>query len=153
MFYYFSVFDDEDENKLSYTEIHQQYKKLVSTNVSNMLTGRMFPNCPIFMFLPYHDLLNQFYVADSSHQTDVSCFAFCRWRSCQRITCKRLASTSSSFWTRAPLLWPSPKLCRYVKHNTVSLPVNLNGESRIGCAYTNPYVLLVPNILLLVCVY
>lgn len=26
----FSVFDDEDENKLSYTEIHEQYKKLVS---------------------------------------------------------------------------------------------------------------------------
>ncbi len=27
----FLVFDDEDENKLSYTEIHLQYKKLVST--------------------------------------------------------------------------------------------------------------------------
>ncbi|XP_034041632.1 cilia- and flagella-associated protein 36 isoform X3 [Thalassophryne amazonica] len=26
-----TVFDDEDENKLSYTEIHQQYKKLVET--------------------------------------------------------------------------------------------------------------------------
>lgn len=25
-----SVFDDEDENKLSYTDIHMQYKKLVS---------------------------------------------------------------------------------------------------------------------------
>lgn len=25
-----SVFDDEEENKLSYTEIHQQYKELVS---------------------------------------------------------------------------------------------------------------------------
>lgn len=25
-----SVFDDEDENKLSYTDIHIQYKKLVS---------------------------------------------------------------------------------------------------------------------------
>lgn len=24
-----SVFDDEDENKLTYTEIHQQYKQLV----------------------------------------------------------------------------------------------------------------------------
>lgn len=24
------VFDDEEENKLSYTEIHQQYKQLVS---------------------------------------------------------------------------------------------------------------------------
>lgn len=29
-FFYSSVFDDEDENKLSYTEIHHQYKKLVS---------------------------------------------------------------------------------------------------------------------------
>lgn len=28
-----SVFDDEDENKLSYTDVHQQYKTLVSTGV------------------------------------------------------------------------------------------------------------------------
>lgn len=28
-----SVFDDEDENKLAYTEIHEQYKKLVSSVV------------------------------------------------------------------------------------------------------------------------
>lgn len=29
VFAVFSVFDDEDENKLTYTEIHQQYKQLV----------------------------------------------------------------------------------------------------------------------------
>lgn len=29
-----SVFDDEEENKLSYTEIHQQYKQLVSNGIS-----------------------------------------------------------------------------------------------------------------------
>lgn len=32
--FFLPVFDDEDENKLSYTEIHQQYKKLVSTGFS-----------------------------------------------------------------------------------------------------------------------
>lgn len=30
---FFSVFDDEDENKLSYTDIHVQYKKLVSADI------------------------------------------------------------------------------------------------------------------------
>lgn len=29
-----SVFDDEEENKLSYTEIHQQYKQLVSNGAA-----------------------------------------------------------------------------------------------------------------------
>lgn len=29
-----SVFDDEEENKLSYTEIHQQYKQLVSSSTA-----------------------------------------------------------------------------------------------------------------------
>lgn len=29
---FLSVFDDEDENKLSYTDIHVQYKKLVSAD-------------------------------------------------------------------------------------------------------------------------
>lgn len=28
------VFDDEEENKLSYTEIHQQYKQLVSNGTA-----------------------------------------------------------------------------------------------------------------------
>lgn len=31
IYIFFLVFDDEDENKLSYTDIHVQYKKLVST--------------------------------------------------------------------------------------------------------------------------
>lgn len=31
MLFFFLVFDDEDENKLSYTDIHMQYKTLVST--------------------------------------------------------------------------------------------------------------------------
>uniref|UniRef100_A0A3B5MDG3 Cilia- and flagella-associated protein 36 n=1 Tax=Xiphophorus couchianus TaxID=32473 RepID=A0A3B5MDG3_9TELE len=32
-----TVFDDEDENKLSYTEIHQQYKKLVEKLLENYM--------------------------------------------------------------------------------------------------------------------
>ncbi|XP_037637363.1 cilia- and flagella-associated protein 36 isoform X2 [Sebastes umbrosus] len=32
-----TVFDDEDENKLSYTEIHQQYKKLVENLLGNYM--------------------------------------------------------------------------------------------------------------------
>ncbi|XP_031734226.1 cilia- and flagella-associated protein 36 isoform X1 [Anarrhichthys ocellatus] len=32
-----TVFDDEDENKLSYTEIHQQYKKLVEKLLGNYM--------------------------------------------------------------------------------------------------------------------
>ncbi|XP_068423842.1 cilia- and flagella-associated protein 36 isoform X2 [Clinocottus analis] len=32
-----TVFDDEDENKLSYTEIHQQYKKLVEELLGNYM--------------------------------------------------------------------------------------------------------------------
>lgn len=32
-----TVFDDEDENKLSYTEIHQQYKKLVENLLENYM--------------------------------------------------------------------------------------------------------------------
>ncbi|KAM9847903.1 cilia- and flagella-associated protein 36 isoform 2-T2 [Aulostomus maculatus] len=32
-----TVFDDEDENKLSYTEIHQQYKKLVERLLENYM--------------------------------------------------------------------------------------------------------------------
>lgn len=32
-----SVFDDEDENKLTYTEIHQQYKQLVRDLVSTSI--------------------------------------------------------------------------------------------------------------------
>ncbi|AWP13794.1 putative cilia- and flagella-associated protein 36 isoform 3 [Scophthalmus maximus] len=32
-----TVFDDEDENKLSYTEIHQQYKKLVEMLLENYI--------------------------------------------------------------------------------------------------------------------
>lgn len=47
-----SVFDDEDENKLSYTDIHMQYKKLVSAIfyffffwvLSTLLTAK----CPTF---------------------------------------------------------------------------------------------------------
>lgn len=34
----FSVFDDEDENKLSYTDIHVQYKKLVSAHICVLLS-------------------------------------------------------------------------------------------------------------------
>lgn len=50
------VFDDEDENKLSYTEIHQQYKTLVSTVFGPDVDCNMymFPKCPIFM----HCLIN-----------------------------------------------------------------------------------------------
>lgn len=36
------VFDDEDENKLTYTEIHQQYKELVSS----MRTCHWSVTCP-----------------------------------------------------------------------------------------------------------
>ncbi|KAL3050559.1 hypothetical protein OYC64_012562 [Pagothenia borchgrevinki] len=32
-----TVFDDEDENKLSYTDIHLQYKKLVETLLGNYM--------------------------------------------------------------------------------------------------------------------
>lgn len=59
LFYIFVVFDDEDENKLSYTEIHLQYKKLVSTtfgpDVSKMFTERC-------KFVPHlHALPHQHY--------------------------------------------------------------------------------------------
>lgn len=33
-YYFVSVFDDEEESKLSYTEIHQEYKALVSRFLS-----------------------------------------------------------------------------------------------------------------------
>ena len=53
---------------------------------------------------------------------------------------------SSSFWMHAHLPLPSPKHCRYVKlpvcTTTLSLPVNLNGESRMGFVYITPFMLL-----------
>lgn len=35
----FTVFDDEEESKLSYTEIHQEYKALVSNIIENNKTS------------------------------------------------------------------------------------------------------------------
>lgn len=47
--------------------------------------------------------------------TQLKLLWFWRWRSCWRITCRKLASTSSSFWMPALLLLPGPKLCRWVQ--------------------------------------
>lgn len=58
----FSVFDDEDENKLSYTDIHLQYKTLVSPVFG--------PDVPI---IPYHySVLFFFIIAYSSNLSDVT---------------------------------------------------------------------------------
>lgn len=58
------VFDDEDENKLSYTEIHQQYKKLVSINVTSFITPCVNVNYEVSE------------TASSSNRTSKSCLRF-----------------------------------------------------------------------------
>lgn len=48
--YVLSVFDDEDENKLTYTEIHQQYKQLVRAALTRV-------QCPLENIMRCSDLL------------------------------------------------------------------------------------------------
>lgn len=78
----FLVFDDEDENKLSYTEIHQQYKKLVSKLQSvihmcqtcSLKNVRVFCKCPNFMQCLVKIVKHWRYIADSTNWSYVSCF-------------------------------------------------------------------------------
>lgn len=72
-----SVFDDEDENKLSYTDIHVQYKKLVSADIC--LAGQQRPaRCPI-----KHTLLIAGFFGLHTHRPGFAkLLCLRRWRSC-----------------------------------------------------------------------
>lgn len=107
-FFFLPVFDDEDENKLSYTDIHVQYKKLVSADIC--FAGQQ---CPAWCLI---NITHHWVFGLHTHRPGLTkplCLR--RWRSCWIITCRRLASMSSSFWRPARHLLPSPKRCRYVK--------------------------------------
>lgn len=76
-----SVFDDEDENKLSYTDIHIQYKKLVSAIFYLFIYFWPCQLCLLQSVLLSHGapstlLISGVWIAHSSTRANVSCFAF-----------------------------------------------------------------------------